>query len=721
MAAANAGRIDYTQPGPIDDSVLTQQATHRSEAIWNGRDPGSITCRSRSSEFSKQPPMVDDRVRNIITTVGLEGLLWVPGREIDNGLITALVERWRPETHTFHMPHGEVTITLQDVEVLLGLPVDGDAISGSTQKTWVNVCRDFLGFQLVTQNNHKQLDGQRILINRLLEEVANPLPPDAEEDQLHKYARCYILPLLGDTIFMDKSGDRVHLMWVQQLENLHNPRRYSWGSACLAWLYRELCRASEDTSQIGGCLLLLQYWAWARFPYLCPTVERGPPVGAYGPSVRGPLSLKWLWVPNKKNRPAHIFRDRYREQLASMLPDQVVWQPYEAHFDDLPPWCVAGRAVWTATVPLVCFHLVEKHTPDRVVRQFGMIQEIPRAVNTDRVLHGIDLRGKIGVNWMQKHAAHILEWGYRFDRRCEAVLGDMPPEHEYHDWFKRVTRRFIDRPGAVVTLLIEGYVRLLRRHPVGTEDHNDITEVLTAVQAMTRVQPPIPEAPIEEAAMPTGPSTSTAPAGCQSRPPVATPQLLPTPDPCASTPHASASPTIPSSIPHPSPTVTIPSPNPHSAPTATIPSPSPHPAPTPTIPSPTHHPSPCPTIPPPTPLPCSGSDVRPPTPQSFLQLSPIPSFDLGTPPDMQQEPPSHSSFSTPSSAIDPPHVQAEQPVGLPTAAEGRPKRISKAPPCGTGGHKHGHNVGPKASDEGHARPPPHYTRRRKIQKRYLKA
>uniref|UniRef100_A0A7N2RB12 CRAL-TRIO domain-containing protein n=1 Tax=Quercus lobata TaxID=97700 RepID=A0A7N2RB12_QUELO len=379
MAAANAGRIDYTQPGPIDNLVLSQQAKHRSEAIWNGRDPGSITCRSHSSEFSKQPPMVDDR------------------------------------------------------------------------------------------------------------EVANPLPPDAEEDQLHKYARCYILALLGDTIFMDKFGDRVHLM------------------------------ASEDTSQIGGCLMLLQYWAWARSPYLCPTVERGPPVGAYGPPVRGPLSLKWLWVPNKKNRPAHIFRDRYREQLASILPDQ----PYKAHFDDLLPWCVAGRAVWTATVPL----------------------------------------------------------GNRFYRRYEAVLGDMPPQHEYHNWFKRVTQRFIDRPGAVMTLLIEGYVRLLRHHPVGTEDHNDITEVLTAVQAMTRVQPPNPEAPIEEAAMPAGPSTSTAPAGCQSRPP--------------------------------------------------------------------------------------------------------------------QEPPSHSSFSTPSSAIDPPHVQAKQAVGLPTAAEGRPKRISKAPPCGTGGTNMDTMLGPK--------------------------
>ena len=37
MAAANAGQIDYAQPGPIDRSVLTQEPTHQSEAIWNGQ------------------------------------------------------------------------------------------------------------------------------------------------------------------------------------------------------------------------------------------------------------------------------------------------------------------------------------------------------------------------------------------------------------------------------------------------------------------------------------------------------------------------------------------------------------------------------------------------------------------------------------------------------------------------------------------------------------
>ena len=210
------------------------------------QDLGALSCRSYNEKFTNLEPMVDDRVVDIIKGVGLEGLLRTLGREIVHGLITALVERWRPETHTFHMPHGEVTITLQDVEVLLGLRVDGKVVTGSTEKVWKEVCWDFLGFS-VPDDNTKVLQGQRIVIKQLLEQVAVPLLPNAKEDQLHKFAWCYILVLLGDTIFTDKSGDKVHLMWVQLLEDLRNPRRYSWGSACLAWLYRELWKASDKT------------------------------------------------------------------------------------------------------------------------------------------------------------------------------------------------------------------------------------------------------------------------------------------------------------------------------------------------------------------------------------------------------------------------------------------------------------------------------------------
>ena len=91
---------------------------------------------------------------------------------------------------------------------------------------------------------------------------------------------------------MDKSGDRMHLMFLGFLRNLRDPPQYSWGSGCLAWLYRELCRANEKgTSQIGGVGTLVQYWAWARLPFLCPRIE-APPGCDYGPWPYAPLAFK---------------------------------------------------------------------------------------------------------------------------------------------------------------------------------------------------------------------------------------------------------------------------------------------------------------------------------------------------------------------------------------------------------------------------------------------
>ena len=74
---------------------------------------------------------------------------------------------------------------------------------------------------------------------------------------------------------------------------------------------------------------------------------------------------------------------------------------------------------------------------------------------------------------------------------------------------------------------------MLTRHPVGTEDHKDIIDVLEAVHEIGRGRPREPEAPNKEAATPAAvptqrpsttesPSTSTAPAGRCSRPPVPT-------------------------------------------------------------------------------------------------------------------------------------------------------------------------------------------------------
>ncbi|TYK03403.1 serine/threonine-protein phosphatase 7 long form-like protein [Cucumis melo var. makuwa] len=153
--------------------------------------------------------------------------------QLDWHLITALLERWRLETHTFHMSVGECTITLQDVEVLVGLPVDGEPVTGQMHDDWLHVCQELLGVIPPPE----QIRGQRLSLTWLgaeFHEFAN----DADEETITHYARAYILQLMGGSIFADKSTRYVHLLFLPFLANLHHTGRYSWGGAYLAWLYR---------------------------------------------------------------------------------------------------------------------------------------------------------------------------------------------------------------------------------------------------------------------------------------------------------------------------------------------------------------------------------------------------------------------------------------------------------------------------------------------------
>ncbi|KAH1107619.1 hypothetical protein J1N35_011387 [Gossypium stocksii] len=76
------------------------------------------------------------------------------GCKLDPKLISALIERWRPKTHTFHLPCGECTITLENVQLQLGLPVDGSALTGFSQSAdWGAVCYNLLS--VITDNIYR--------------------------------------------------------------------------------------------------------------------------------------------------------------------------------------------------------------------------------------------------------------------------------------------------------------------------------------------------------------------------------------------------------------------------------------------------------------------------------------------------------------------------------------------------------------------------------------
>ena len=76
---------------------------------------------------------------------------------------------------------------------------------------------------------------------------------------LERIAHGFILALIGSFLFANKKGVHVHLCSLPLLRDLTQTATYSWGSAILAQLYQELCRAILDsTRDISGCITLLQ-------------------------------------------------------------------------------------------------------------------------------------------------------------------------------------------------------------------------------------------------------------------------------------------------------------------------------------------------------------------------------------------------------------------------------------------------------------------------------
>ena len=175
---------------------------------------------------------MDPRIRPYVIRAGFYGIYRLGHIIIDWPLITCLVERWRPETHTFHVPVREMTITLQDVAIILGLWIDGPAVTGTCMIDVAEVCGDLLGVTPPAD----ALRGLTISIRWLCQQLSTP-GPDVDEVALERSARGFLLALIGSFLFPDKKGVHVHLCFLPLLRDLTHTSTYSWGGAVLAITY----------------------------------------------------------------------------------------------------------------------------------------------------------------------------------------------------------------------------------------------------------------------------------------------------------------------------------------------------------------------------------------------------------------------------------------------------------------------------------------------------
>ncbi|KAL5187660.1 Protein MAIN-LIKE 1 [Glycine soja] len=131
-------------------------------------------------------------IEGLVANSGLSPLIACSLNTSDRGLMLAFMERWHKETSSFHLPIREVTITLDDVVLLLHLPIIGA----------------FHSFEQL------HVDDVVDMLVKLLEVII--VEVRTEMIQCHgSYVR---LSWLRDicTLFANKSDTHVHVCWIYE-------------------------------------------------------------------------------------------------------------------------------------------------------------------------------------------------------------------------------------------------------------------------------------------------------------------------------------------------------------------------------------------------------------------------------------------------------------------------------------------------------------------------
>ncbi|RYR04341.1 hypothetical protein Ahy_B06g084026 [Arachis hypogaea] len=214
-------------------------------------------------------------------------------------------------------------------------------------------------------------------------------------------------------LFGDKSGASVHWKFLPLLHDFDSIGQYSWGFACLAHLYRSLCRASRfDCKKINGLLTI-------RLPYLAP-VPREPRSFL--------LANRWRNWERGDRRFRYLTLEHFRKALDDLQEGHFLWLAYAIDCIDLdiiPADIYMHSVVWRTTVPLVSFEIIEWYATDRFRRQFDFSQGVPHQERNLDKAHGMVLTGPKNLDWATA-MTHSF-WTNRYNH----VLTELPvpPQH----------------------------------------------------------------------------------------------------------------------------------------------------------------------------------------------------------------------------------------------------------------------------------------------------
>ncbi|GAU51672.1 hypothetical protein TSUD_371920 [Trifolium subterraneum] len=170
---------------------------------------------------------------------------------------------------------------------------------------------------------------------------------EESEEVVQNYRDCtiraFLLYLIGGTIFANKSMQYVDVIFLTYLQDLRLVNSWNWGASGLTYLYHYLEKVTHPRcGNHRGYNCMFQAWIYEHFKRF----GGGSVSEIY--RHRDPICAKYTPLKGYK------YPDEHRTTLDRMEVDEVTG------------WVMCGSA-------MICPYL-----PERVLRQFGHVQSIPR-------------------------------------------------------------------------------------------------------------------------------------------------------------------------------------------------------------------------------------------------------------------------------------------------------------------------------------------------------
>ncbi|KAL3636120.1 hypothetical protein CASFOL_020667 [Castilleja foliolosa] len=341
---------------------------------------------------------------------------------LQSDLIGFLVDAYDKSNSTFVIDTNKLYFGLEDIYYITGLPIMGNAICPKNED-FDDVILSLLGVERSEVGaDQNSAEGSVVSVYIWLAKLRNKFyefPDEADIEVVDRYARAYLLYIIGTIVFPAVHRSQVPIMYLELIANFDEINSYAWGAGMLAHIHQALMLINNQ-KVLSAPALPLCIFAMVRLPsiakyYNLLSVDDFP---NDFPLVNG-------WVPimsNKKDTMNSI-------QLSNLT--KIEKFPYSRVKVNVPSEKLPNELIMVASMPIICGSRIWYYRSEFAEHQISSLP-IYCSENLDMIGSQRNKKCKLmrgarnRTNWVVEYEKEVAQW----ERVQEIVRGIEPTKIE---------------------------------------------------------------------------------------------------------------------------------------------------------------------------------------------------------------------------------------------------------------------------------------------------